>query len=155
MNVDPFLALLEGVKQTGRARWIAKCPAHADKRPSLSVDEGANGTILICCRAGCAAIDVVHAVGLELADLFPKRDLSKLTKPQAADVRMIAKRNQVEAAAYACEHESHILMQVATAMLAGNITQADYDRLIVAQERISAARHPIRQRHGTYPVHGR
>lgn len=60
---------LQKVKQVGKGRWIACCPAHNDKSPSLSISEGGN-KLLIHCHSGCSALDVVHAVGLELTDLF-------------------------------------------------------------------------------------
>lgn len=70
--IDRLLSPLSGVKQTGPDRWIALCPAHGDKNPSLSVRELPDGTVLIRCWAGCGAADVVAAVGLGLADLFPR-----------------------------------------------------------------------------------
>lgn len=157
MNVDPFLARLEGVKpipgQRGMHRWDAKCPAHEDKKPSLRVSEAANGTILLTCWAGCQALDIVEAVGLTLADLFPTRDLRKLTKAEAADVRMLAKRNDVEACAYTVEHEAHVVLQCAIAMQAGRrLSDATLARLVQAYNRVSDARHPIRKPHGTHPV---
>ena len=69
--IDRLLAHLEGVKQTGPDRWIARCPAHEDRRPSLSIRELPDSTLLVKCWAGCGAADVVAAVGLSLADLFP------------------------------------------------------------------------------------
>jgi putative DNA primase/helicase len=33
--------------------WTARCPAHADKRNSLSIGEGENGRLLLHCHAGC------------------------------------------------------------------------------------------------------
>ena len=35
--------------------WSAKCPAHDDKSPSLSVSEGSDGRALVNCHAGCSA----------------------------------------------------------------------------------------------------
>jgi len=35
-KADILLARLDGVKRTGPDRWIARCPAHDDKRPSLA-----------------------------------------------------------------------------------------------------------------------
>jgi len=63
---------LDMVRQTGPDRWLARCPAHADRSPSLSVRETGDGTVLIHCFAGCGAAEVVQAVGLELRDLFPR-----------------------------------------------------------------------------------
>ena len=65
-----LLDRLDRVAERGPGRWIACCPAHDDRSPSLSVrDDG--GTVLLHCFGGCAAADVVAAVGLSLADLFP------------------------------------------------------------------------------------
>ncbi len=64
------LGRLEGVRKTSND-WSARCPAHDDQRPSLSVAEADDGRCLVHCFAGCAAEAVVTAIGLELADLFP------------------------------------------------------------------------------------
>ncbi|MEW6038014.1 MAG: DNA primase [Pseudomonadota bacterium] len=71
--VGEFLARLEGLRETGAGRWMAKCPAHKDRTPSLSIRQCEDGRILVFCFAGCAAEDIVSAVGLTLADLFPER----------------------------------------------------------------------------------
>ena len=49
---------------------MARCPAHEDRRASLSIGEGDDGRVLIKCFAGCAFEDIVRAVGLEPRDLF-------------------------------------------------------------------------------------
>ena|SRR5437763_2998497 len=51
--------------------YIAKCPAHDDRKPSLSIDEGVDGRALVICRAGCALNLVLSAAGLTINDLFP------------------------------------------------------------------------------------
>jgi AAA domain-containing protein len=51
--------------------WIAKCPAHDDHKPSLTIDEGADGRALVKCHAGCSTDDVIAALGLTRRDLFP------------------------------------------------------------------------------------
>lgn len=70
---DALLALLDAVRQTGPCRWIARCTAHSDRNPSLSVRECGDGTLLLKCWTGCSAADVMMACGLTLADLFPSR----------------------------------------------------------------------------------
>jgi len=42
--------------------WIACCPAHDDREPSLSIAEGANGRVLVHCHAGCAQDLVIEAL---------------------------------------------------------------------------------------------
>jgi hypothetical protein len=57
-------------KRSGKG-WIAKCPVHEDHKPSLSLDEGADGRALLKCHAGCSTDDVIAALGLTRRDLFP------------------------------------------------------------------------------------
>jgi len=73
MTAATLLGKLKRVRSTGQGRWMACCPAHPDKSPSLSVLELDDGTVLIKCFAGCGAADIVQSVGLSLADLFPQR----------------------------------------------------------------------------------
>ncbi len=73
MTADVLLSHLENVKRTGDGRWLARCPAHDDKRPSLSVKETSEGVVLLKCWSGCSAAEVVAAVGLDLAALFPEK----------------------------------------------------------------------------------
>lgn len=71
IGVEKLLARLDRVKQTGDGRFIACCPAHDDRSPSLAIRETADGTLLVHCFAGCPTADVLAAIGLELSDLFP------------------------------------------------------------------------------------
>lgn len=54
--------------------WSAKCPAHDDRNPSLSLSAGDDGRALVACHAGCTADAVCSALGLELRDLMPEAD---------------------------------------------------------------------------------
>ena len=49
--------------------WSARCPAHEDRTPSLSLRQ-IEGQALIHCHAGCAPVDVMSALGMSMADLF-------------------------------------------------------------------------------------
>lgn len=69
MKIDDFLALLKGVQPIGEGSWVARCPAHGDAHPSMSV-AARDGKILVHCHVGCSAADIVGALGLELKDLF-------------------------------------------------------------------------------------
>lgn len=66
-----LLSRLEGVRRAGEGRWMARCPAHADRSPSLSIRELPDGRVLIHCFGGCATEAVVAACGMRLADLMP------------------------------------------------------------------------------------
>ena len=56
---------LKGFRQVGQGSYMACCPAHDDKTPSLSITEISDG-VLIHCHAGCAYKDVISE--LDLAD---------------------------------------------------------------------------------------
>src|SRR5438128_869800 len=56
--------------------WSAKCPAHEDRKPSLTVAEGdreAAGGAILNCHAGCTPEAICLALGLTLADLYVPR----------------------------------------------------------------------------------
>jgi hypothetical protein len=67
-----LLSRLQNVRAERDGQWSARCPVHEDRRNSLSVGIASDGTVLLKCHAGCSAADVVAAVGLTLADLFPR-----------------------------------------------------------------------------------
>ena len=128
-----LLARLDDAREVGPGRWVARCPAHDDRSPSLSVRETDDGTLLIKCWAGCGAADVVQAAGLELRDLFP---------PNAKDRRPIPKgqrwvpRDVLAAVA----HEVTVVALCAEAITRGDpLSDADRDRVLVAAGRLNAA----------------
>lgn len=73
MNAADFIERLDGVKPRTDGEWVACCPAHDDRSPSLAVKEGDDERVLVTCYAGCSTEEVVQALGLELADLFADR----------------------------------------------------------------------------------
>lgn len=126
--VDTLLGRLSGVKQTRRDRWIAHCPAHHDKHPSLSIGIGNNDSVILKCWSGCEVADVLAAVGLEFSDLYPERipeghRSGPLRKPwPAGDVlRCLA-------------NEALIASAICTEL--ANLHPAKRDRLILAASRL-------------------
>lgn len=69
MSAAQLIDRLDRVRQTGPGRWIARCPAHDDRSPSLSIRDADDRT-LIHCFGGCEPGDVLAAVGLHMSDLF-------------------------------------------------------------------------------------
>lgn len=51
--------------------WIARCPAHDDRKPSLSIAEGKDGRVLLHCHAGCTHEAVLAELRLTPSALFP------------------------------------------------------------------------------------
>jgi hypothetical protein len=75
MSTEALLSRLDGVKRTGPNRWLARCPAHADRSPSLAVRELDGGRVLIHCFAGCGVEAILSAAGLDFDALFPARPI--------------------------------------------------------------------------------
>lgn len=69
MSTDEFLGLLQGVRRTSRG-YQARCPAHGDRSPSLSIREAEDGRILLHCFAGCKAQEVCDSLHIPLRELF-------------------------------------------------------------------------------------
>jgi len=123
-----LLSHLESVKQVGAGRWVARCPSHDDKTPSLSIRETGDGRVLLHCFAGCAATEVLSAVGLSLADLFEKPVGHFLPKARVTFPALpILKALSLEAT---------VVFICGAALLAGE--PFDRDRLEVAIGRIDA-----------------
>ena len=58
------------VRQVGAGRWMAQCPAHDDRGPSLQFTEKPDGKVLVCCHAGCPTEAVLSAIGWEWGHLM-------------------------------------------------------------------------------------
>lgn len=80
--IDIILSRLSHVKKVGR-KWQARCPAHQDKSPSLTISEGNKGIVMFC-HAGCSITDVCAAIGLHPKDLFYEK--LKTIKSEKADL---------------------------------------------------------------------
>ncbi|MCV5231644.1 CHC2 zinc finger domain-containing protein, partial [Escherichia coli] len=52
LRADVLLERLAGVRLVGAGRWMACCPAHPDRSPSLSI-RVLDDKILLHCFAGC------------------------------------------------------------------------------------------------------
>lgn len=74
MDTLPLGRVLERIPNCRRngSGWIARCPAHDDKQPSLSISEAEDRRVLMHCHAGCSVEQVLSKLGLNAHDLFPK-----------------------------------------------------------------------------------
>jgi hypothetical protein len=73
LPVACLLSRLERVRSARGRGFVAKCPAHVDQVPSLSISEGRDGRVLVYCFAGCDTAAVLSAIGLSFPDLFRER----------------------------------------------------------------------------------
>ena len=81
MTAVALLDHLALVHRTGEGRWVARCPSHEDRRPSLSIRELEDQRVLLHCHAGCSVENVLGAVGLGFDALFPPRTDQPLLRP--------------------------------------------------------------------------
>lgn len=76
MNRAPIHRVLAALEHAGcsphsaGSGWRARCPAHADKTPSLSIGIGRDGRTLIRCWAGCEVQAILEVLDLKWPDLF-------------------------------------------------------------------------------------
>jgi len=71
-RVSRVLERLEGVRPSGDG-WVARCPAHEDRNPSLTVRVTNDGKILMNCHRGCTFDAIVRALGMDKSDFFPPK----------------------------------------------------------------------------------
>lgn len=82
--------------------FVAQCPAHSDRNPSLSLSETKEGKILVKCHAGCSNDAVVGA--LKSKGLWPE--------PPAREEKPKAKRRIVSTYDYCAPDTGEVIMQV-------------------------------------------
>ena len=121
-------------------QWIARCPAHEDKTPSLAIRENPDGRILLHCFAGCPVDSVLSALGMSMDLLFPTDELRN-AYPQEGKPR-------IKPAFFASDllrvlsFEAIVVSICASDMRRGvKLSDADRDRLGVAQQRIEEVMH--------------
>lgn len=78
------LAKALGGRKAGTT-WMARCPAHDDRAPSLSIADGRDGKVLVRCHAGCDQRDVIAALRARgVWDVDARRPIRFLHKPDRA-----------------------------------------------------------------------
>jgi CHC2 zinc finger len=125
-------SLLDGVRKTGRDSYIAKCPAHADRSPSLTVRELADGRTLLHCFAGCETEAVLGAIGLSFRDVMPEKLGDSLPRERPAF--------PINDALLALASEAQLVAIASQGIAEGKpITPSDHERLCLAAGRILSA----------------
>ena len=120
------------VRQTGAGRWIARCPAHNDKGPSLPIRELEDGRVLLHCFAGCSAESVLDAIGMTFSDLFSSRPLGHCTRPER---RPFPATDVLRAIGF----EVLVVLTLVKSMLVGELKACERERLALAAVRIQSA----------------
>lgn len=135
-QIERLLSRLDKVEQLPprqhQARYRACCPAHDDKKPSLSITLSQSDTILLRCWSGCSVEEVVGAVGMDMQDLFPKdvqaHHVPKERRPFSAD----------QAAKVVAADAMLTAMVISRVRRGDKVSQVDMDAIIDAHARCTA-----------------
>jgi hypothetical protein len=138
LSAATLLDRLERVRQTAPGRWLACCPAHQDRSPSLSIRELEDGRVLMYDFGGCGTDAVLAALGLGMADLYPARlPGDGPAGSYAATHSRIPARDLLEI----LSEEASVVALAAADMLARKpVSDRDWKRLARAVARINRAR---------------
>lgn len=129
-----ILDRLDGVRDKRQGNYLACCPAHEDKSPSLSIKFCGDGRVLLHCFAGCDIEAICGALGLRLSDLMPGGPLDNHVKP-------VRHRLNPSDALAALDHEALVVSLIAADVHEHKeIDEATWNRLARAVNRISTAR---------------
>lgn len=103
-QIEEIASRLERVSERN-GQYMARCPAHDDRSPSLSFRIAEDGSkILMHCFGGCDTADVMAAIGMSLSDLDrpltrqEKREWARRKQAEEREDQRINDRLAVEAA---------------------------------------------------------
>jgi hypothetical protein len=71
--LQTILNQLHKVRDNGQGKYMACCPAHDDKSPSLSIKYNPGGRIFLYCHAQCDIKSITSALGITIDDLDPEK----------------------------------------------------------------------------------
>lgn len=133
--IEDIVSRLSKVKKTGPNNWLACCPAHDDRSPSMTLHAADDGRILVHCHSGCSFSEIVEAVGLGWEPWFPPKPVESDSLPRIR--RPYPAGDVLEALA-----TETLIVTVAACNLKNGIelTEADRERLLLAYERIETGR---------------
>ena len=136
MPNEKVLPHLHRVKPTGPYSWQACCPAHDDDSPSLHLKEVGDGRLLLHCFGGCSLHEVVSALGMQVADLFPQRlALGEGNQPVR---RPFSAADLIDLAAW----EAGVAVVILANALNGS-DEIDFDRLLQAASRLANVKEAV------------
>ncbi|MEP6598675.1 MAG: hypothetical protein ABJB98_04415 [Actinomycetota bacterium] len=92
-GIDAVLGTLDGVRRVGDG-WMALCPTHDDRNPSLSVKLGDGGKVLAHCHAGCDQVKLAETLGLSGAATPSDADWTP-TGPATATYDYVSERGEL------------------------------------------------------------
>lgn len=140
-HLDLLLERLQQVRKSGPASWRAACPC-GHKRPNgeISITEAEDGRVLLHAFCGHAVAEVLGAMGLALADLYPER-IKDLTPEGRRRAREAFKQSAWACALRVLAREVTVVLVAAGMLRHGQaLNDDDQARLATALQRIDDAR---------------
>ncbi len=135
MSINVILDKLQKVKSHGNGSFMACCPAHDDRSPSLSIKDNGDGRIMFKCFAGCETLDILQSIGLDWDDVMPPKQekIVHTVKPKAFQI-------YATDAIQIIRIESQIILMAAMDITNGvKISDSEMDRVKKAMLRINTA----------------
>ena len=130
--IEKVLSRIGNPIQRRDGQWSARCPAHEDKNPSLSVCETDEGAVLVHCFAGCSYQRIFACLDLDISEAFPPRN--KSGKEPRQTPRLIAPSQALEI----LDTEANFVAVCANNLANGlTLNEADLERLNKSSGRIA------------------
>lgn len=139
-SLSPMQRLLQAHEQTTghRERRSGKsirttCAACGTNTYKVAVTEAANGSVLLHAFCGHTPHEVLGAMGLQVADLFHRRDIRTMSPAERHQLRQASMVSRVQAATTVLGFEAHVLLQAANKLGDGDaMTEDEQTRMRVA-----------------------
>lgn len=143
--VDALLVRLDGVRRSGRG-WRARCPSCGGRSTKVSIAETETGAVLLHAFCGCSPAQVLGAINLPMAALFPAR-LPGTSAQHRRAARRVWRESQWGAALDVLTFEATVVAIAARQLAVGKVLNSlDASRLAQALDRITDAREVLRGR---------
>jgi hypothetical protein len=112
---------------------VASSPTREDKSPSLNIMEHADGRIILHDFGGDSVESILGALGLSFADLFPAASAGHSAQ------RVRRPFNASDVLSFVAFEATVVLIVVSNVVRGNAIEKADFDRLLLAAQRLGHA----------------
>jgi len=107
LDAEAIASGLHKPKRAGPGKYVACCPAHDDKTPSLSIENAPDGKILVHCHAGCSQDEVIGA--LRNLGLWHKQSRQRIKSLKNQGMKEEIRRNKIILALARSEYEQDVV----------------------------------------------
>lgn len=112
LDAESIASALQKPKRAGLGKYVACCPAHDDKTPSLSIQD-ASDRVLVHCHAGCSQEEVIDRL----------RDLGLWHKPSPKRIAFQKSKSLTDEIRF-----NQILLALATQEAQEGVVHSEFER---------------------------